>query len=101
MTLSALRTLLETATEVDQAEVLKMAFDVFCPKPIIACIPDENWNKWVLFRHRLRLMLLCKAYESAALLIMRGVLPGWRAISDENCCEAIQDDGEGYFCVEG
>ena len=34
MTLSTIRTGLETATEADQAELLEMAFDVFLPDPV-------------------------------------------------------------------
>ena len=77
MTLSTLRTRLERATEAEQAEVLEMAFYVFCQKPISAHIPKGDWNNWILFRYRFGQMLLCKAYTDAALLIMREVLPGW------------------------
>jgi hypothetical protein len=104
MTLSTLRTLLETATEADQGEVLEMAFDVFLPRP---CEPwnGNQWNDEYSQYHVLRVrfchMIEAKAYTDAALLIMREVLPGWRCISDEDSCEVCDELGDFYECCTG
>ena len=75
MTLSTLRTRLETATEADQAEVLEMAFHELIPMPK-ANSPRPALPRWHDLYTRFCGMREAQAYESAALLIMRKVLPG-------------------------
>ena len=83
MTLSTLRTRLETATEADQAEVLEMAFDVLCPHPGIVWKDSQrtewadSYAYWQGLGVKAGNMIDAKAYTDAALLIMREVLPGW------------------------
>ena len=78
MTLSTLRTRLETATEADQAEVLEMAFDVFLPDPVnLPDCSDEYDEKWLPLVDRFAALMRASAHNDAALLIMREVLPGW------------------------
>ena len=78
MTLSTLRTRLETATEADHAEVLEMAFDVFLPDPVnLPDCSDEYDEKWLPLVDRFAALIRASAHNDFALLIMREVLPGW------------------------
>ena len=78
MTLSTLRTRLETATKADRAEVLEMAFDVFFPDPVnLPDCSDEYDEKWLPLVDRFAVLMQSAAYTDAALLIMREALPGW------------------------
>lgn len=72
MTISTLRARLQTATEADQAEILEDPFEkmVYCDQRFDDALASDLMQDFGM-------LIKAKAYESAALLIMRAVLPGW------------------------
>ena len=70
-----LRARCQSATADEQREVLEEVWEFLAPTFRRAGLPDVA--------HKFATMLDATAYESAALLLMREVLPGWRRVARE------------------